>query len=304
MGRRLLTGKPSGALVSLALVTGALGSFSLGADGIAGADSPQTVCGPMTTLTPSASPTVTAEPLTVPQFNGSGLTGIKLSLKISHTFGPQIATTSGIPQYMAAGSGDNVLVEMSGPGLPALSPYINTAPTNNAGFVYLGGLFSTGDQVPTVPTGLVASANSDAVSAETGSGQIDPTWSGLGFGLPHIVGAPWLAAPASVVTADDSAQLNSTEQTQSVTDITDYEGTGSVSLSAAYFNAGLHSFGTGSGVSFGSTDSMSVQACATYTALVAQTPEAPFVLLLPASAAVLGAGGFVLVRRRKQLNSH
>ena len=32
-----------------------------------------------------------------------------------------------------------------------------------------------------------------------------------------------------------------------------------------YFNAGGHSFGTGSDVGFGTTDSMSVVACATYS---------------------------------------
>ena len=58
-------------------------------------------------------------------------------------------------------------------------------------------------------------------------------------------------------------------------------------LSAAYFNAGLHSYGTGSNVAFGSTDSMSVQACATYTVFGAQTPRGPFDL---AAARGSGAG--------------
>jgi hypothetical protein len=241
---------------------------------------------------------VTAEPLTVPQYNGS-VTAIQLSLQFTHTFGPELIVVGGNPVYTAAASGDNVLVEMSGPGLPALGPYVNTAPTSNAGFTSTGGTFSAGDPTPAVPAGLVAAADSDAISVETSSGQIDPSWNSLGFGLPHIVAAPWATAPAAVVTANDSAQLNSSEQTQSVTDFSDYEGTSSVSLSAAYFNAGLHSLGTGSGVALGSTDSMSVEACATYTVLGAPTPEAPSVLLLPASAGFVGLGAFLLIRRRR-----
>jgi hypothetical protein len=137
------------------------------------------------------------------------------------------------------------------------------------------------------------------VSVENSSGEIDPSWNGLGFGLPQVLAAPWATEPAAVVTADDSATLNSSEQTQSVSDFSDYEGTGTVNLSAAYFNGGLHSFGTGSNVAFGSTDSMSVQACATYTVLGAQTPEVPSTLLLPASAAAVGLGAYLVVRRRR-----
>jgi hypothetical protein len=299
LGGRYRYRKPSGVLAGLALITGGLGGLSLGSAGIAGADGPQTVCGPSATLTPSTSPTVTAEPLTVPQYNGTDLSGVQISLKFTHTFGPELIVFGGTPVYTAAASGDNVLVEMSGPGLPALGPYVNTAPTSNAGFTGTGGTFSAGDPAPAVPAGLVAAADSDAISVETRLGQIDPSWNSLGFGLPQIVAAPWATAPAAVVTANDSAQLNSSEQTQSVTDFSDYEGTSSVSLSAAYFNAGLHSLGTGSGVAFGSTDSMSVEACATYTVLGAATPEAPSVLLLPASAGFVGLGAFLLIRRRR-----
>jgi hypothetical protein len=294
----------SGLLAGLALITGGLGGLSLGTAEIAGADGPQTVCGPSTTLTPSTSPTVTAEPITVPEYNGNNLTGVQLSLNFTHTFGPEYIVVGENPVYSAAASGDNVLVEMSGPGLPALGPYVNTAPTGNAGFTVSGDTFSSGDPSPALPTGLVAAADSDAVSVETSSGQIDPSWNSLGIGLPQILAAPWSSAPAAIVTANDSAQLNSAEQTQSVTDFTDYEGTGSVSLSGAYFNGGLHSFGTGSDVAFGSTESMSVEACATYTILAAQTPEAPSVLFLPASAAMVGFGSLLVVRRRRRLNSN
>jgi len=248
---------------------------------------------------------VTAEALTVPQYNGNDLTGIQLSLKFDFTFGPTIFEFPGeTPVYTAAASGDNVLVEMSGPGLPALGPFVNTAPTGNPGFTYTGGTFSAGDPTPAVPAGLVGSADSDAISVETSSGQIDPSWNSLGFGLPQILAAPWTTEPAAIVTQDDSAKLNSTEQTQSVTDFSDYEGTGSVALSAAYFNGALHSFGTGSNVAFGSTDSMSAEACATYTVLGAQTPEAPSVLLLPASAAMVGFGSLLVVRRRRRPSSN
>jgi hypothetical protein len=194
---------------------------------------------------------------------------------------------------------------MSGPGLAPLGPYVNTAKTGNAGFTYSGGLFSAGDPAPALPSGLVASSNSDAVSVETSSGQIDPSWDGLGFGIPQVLASPWATEPTSVVTADDSATLNSAEQTQSLSDFSDYEGTGTVSLGAAYFNGGLHSFGTGSNVAFGSTDSMRVQACATYTSLGAQTPEVPSTLLLPASAAAVGLGVYLVVRRRRmRVDSH
>ena len=111
-------------------------------------------------------------------------------------------------------------------------------------------------------------------------------------------------SPPRSVTADDSSKLNSTEQTQPVTDLSDYEGTGSVSLSAAYFNAGMHSFGTGSNVAFGSADSMSVEACATYTVLAAETPEVPAALLLPASAAMVSFGSLLVIRRRRKINSN
>ena len=67
-----------------------------------------------------------------------------------------------------------------------------------------------------------------------------------------------------------------------------------------YFNAGGHSFGTGSDVGFGATDSMSIVACATYSVLGAQTPEAPSALLLPASAAMVGLGALLVVRRRSR----
>ena len=102
------------------------------------------------------------------------------------------------------------------------------------------------------------------------------------------------------MTANDGATLNSTEQTQTVSDLSDYEGTGNVSLSAAYFNGGLHSFGTGSNAFFGSNDTMSVEACATYTVLGAATPEAPSAILLPASAAMVGFGSLLVVRRRQK----
>ncbi len=248
---------------------------------------------------------MTAEPLTVPQYNGNDLTGVQLSLKITHTFGPSIFVFPGsVPVYTAAASGDNVLLEMSGPGLPALGPFVNTAPTGNAGFAVSGITFSAGDPAPALPSGLVAAANSDGISVETSSGGVDPSWNGLGFGLPQILAAPWATEPAAVVTADDSSKLNATEQTQSVADLSDYEGAGSVSLSAAYFNGGLHSFGTGSNVAFGSTDSMSVEACATYTVLGAATPEAPAAVLLPVSAALVGFGSLLVVRRRRRINSN
>lgn len=295
---------PCGVLAGLAFITGGLGGLSIGSAGIAGADGPQTVCGPSTTLTPSTSPTVTAQSLTVPQYNGNNLTGVQLSLQFTHTFGPEFIVVGANPVYSAAASGDNVLVEMSGPGLPALGAYVNTAPTGNAGFTVSGSTFSAGDPSPALPTGLVAAADSDAVSVESSSGQIDPSWNSLGFGLPQTLATPWSPAPAAIVTANDSAELNSTEQTQSVTDFTDYEGTSSVSLSAAYLNGGLHSFGTGSNVAFGSTDSMTVEACATYTVLAAQTPEAPSVLLLPASAAMIGLGSVLVVRRRRRPNTN
>ena len=181
---------------------------------------------------------------------------------------------------------------------------MNTAPTDNAGFTYWGGTFSAGDPAPALPSGLVVAADSDAISVETSASQIDPSWNSLGFGPPQIVAAPWATEPAAVVTADDSSKLNSTEQTQPVTDLSDYEGTGSVSLSAAYFNAGLHSFGTGSNVAFGSADSMSVEACATYTVLAAATPEVPAALLLPASAAMVSFGSLLVIRRRRKINSN
>jgi hypothetical protein len=301
--------KLSGVLAATALMTTGLVGLSAGAPGVAGADGASTVCGPLTTLTPNANPIppstspppVTPESLTVPQYNGSDLTGVQLSLKFSHTFGPSMYEfPEETPAYTAAASGDNVLVEMSGPGLPPLGSYVDTAPTGNAGFTYSGASFSAGDPAPALPTGLVASSDSDGIAVETSSGQVDPSWNGLGFGLPQILAAPWATEPAAIVTADDSATLNSTEQTQSVTDFSDYEGAGSVPLSAAYFNAGLHSYGTGSNVAFGSTDSMSVQACATYTVLGAQTPEAPSTLLLPGAAVLVGLGAFLVVRRRHQ----
>jgi hypothetical protein len=224
-------------------------------------------------------------------------------LKFTHTFGPSIFVIPGsTPSYAGAASGDNVLVEMSGPGLPALGPYVNTAPTGNAGFTGTGTTFSAGDPAPTLPSGLVASSDTDAIAVETGSGpsQIDPSWSTLGFGPPQTLAAPWPTQPATIVAADDSAALNANEQTESVTDFTDYEGTGSVPLSAAYFNAGLHSLGTGlSGAAIGSNEAMSVQACATYTVLGAQTPEVPSTVLLPVSAAAVGLGAYLVVRRRR-----
>ena len=147
--------KSSGVLIGLALIAGGLGGLSLGAAGSAGADTGGTDCGPSVTLTPSPSGTVAAQVLTVPQYNGSDLTGVQLSLQITHTFGPAIFEGSGVV-YSAAASGDNVLVEMTGPTLPPLGPYVNTAPTGNAGFTYSGGTFTAGDAAPALPTGLVA----------------------------------------------------------------------------------------------------------------------------------------------------
>ena len=295
-------------LAGAALLTGGVAGLSLGTVGLAGADGPSTVCGPSTTLTPNTTsavppattPAVTPQSLTVPQYNGSDLTGVQLSLKFTHTFGPEVFQLGGAT-YSEAASGDNVLVEMSGPGLPALGSYVDTAPTSNAGFTVTGTTFTAGDPAPALPAGLVASSDSDAIAVDTGAGpgQIDPSWNTLGFGPAQTVAAPWPAPPTTVVAADDSAALNANEQTQSVTDLTDYEGTGTVSLSAAYFNAGLHSFGSGSNAFFGSNEAMSVQACATYTVLGAQTPEVPSTLLLPASAAAVGLGAYLVVRRRR-----
>lgn len=302
MGRRVARygARTSGLLAGLALIGSGVGVLYVGAAETAGASGPQTVCGSPTTLPITSSSTFTPTALTVPQYNGTDLVGVQLSLQITHTFGPDIVEFNGSATYTAAASGDNVLVEMSGPGLPALGPYVNTAPTSNAGFTgtSVSGPFSAGDPTPSLPAGLVAAADSDAISVETSAGGIGPSWNGLGFGAPQIVAAPWPNGPTTVVTANDSSTLNSGEQTETVSDLSDYEGTGSVSMSAVYFNAGLHSLGSGSNTGFGSQDSMSVEACATYTVLGAATPEVPSVLLLPASAAFV-AGGMVLLKRRR-----
>src|SRR5271167_953560 len=162
--------KAPGVLAGVALIAGGLGGLSLGSGGIAGADGPETVCGPSTPLIPSPNtpPSVSAQGLTLPQYNGSGsLTAVQLSLQFTHTFGPEVIGFGGTPSYSAAASGDNVLVEMSGPGLPPLGSYENTAPTGNAGFTFSGTTFSAGDPAPALPTGLVAAEDSDAISVET-----------------------------------------------------------------------------------------------------------------------------------------
>ena len=152
---------------------------------------------------------------------------------------------------------------------------------------------------PALPAGLVASSDAYGVAVETTPGGLVGLDS-LGYGPVQTAAAPWPMYPHAVVTAGDSAKLNANEQAQTVTDASDDEGTGSVDLSAVYFNAGGHSFGTGSDVGFGTTDSMSVVACATYSVLGAQTPEAPSALLLPASAAMVGLGALLVVRRRSR----
>jgi hypothetical protein len=301
--RRPLVGKLPTCLAAAAIASGMAGLIGEAAGTAAAAGSPSPVCGSITPLTASTSPNVTSNALTVPQYSGSDLAGVQLSLKFTHAFGPAMIVTGANPTYTDAGSGENVMVEMSGPGLPALGPYVNPAPTSNAGFTLTGTVFSAGDPAPTLPAGLVASSITDGVAVETAAGNVDPSWNALGYGSPQIVAAPWATYPQSVVTANDGAQLDTKEQTQTVSDLTDYEGTGSTSLSAAFFDNVGHSFGSGSQVAFGTNDSMSVQACATYTVLGAATPEVSSVILLPASAGVIGFGALFMVRRRAKASA-
>jgi len=77
-----------------------------------------------------------------------------------------------------------------------------------------------------------------------------------------------------------------------------YTGTGNVAISAADYTT--DSVSSDSAGFNGASVPTSLSACVTYGVLGAQLPEAPSVLLIPASAAAVGLGAVLLVRRRNQ----
>ena len=141
---------------------------------------------------------------------------------------------------------------------------------------------SAGSFSPASPTLLPLSAQSNPVPAvpagDVGAGAASP--------INHDpVGTP----------VNDVDPVNNVTGSGEPSSFTGYTGTGTVELDAM-------SDGSMSEVqeTLDPATQVLVQVCVAYAYLPAVLPEAPFAVLLPVSAAAIGAGGIFMVRRRRQ----
>jgi len=277
-------------MVGTTLLAGGLTGLTLGVATPAGADNSGTpVCGPSVAISTANTSTSPLTTLTVPQYNGAGtLTAAQLSIQPTETFSGsfidpntfQPTPGTATQDYNAASS----VLEVTGPGLSALSGVSVGTPVNGSPMNW-----SAGTPLPALPSGVAAAEGTGGAGVSTGT-TVDVSWTALGF--PFLPGSPAPATDHGTVTFSTTAPGSI-----SPANFASYTGNGNVSLQAAdyaqYFSSADFSFN-------GINDSTSVQACVTYSVLGAQTPEAPSALLLPAAAAAVGLGGFMVVRRRNR----
>jgi hypothetical protein len=280
--------KVSGALLSASLLTGGLAGLSLGMAGTAGADnSGSQVCGPSLSISGAATATAPLA-LSLPQYNGTGtITAAALSLKVTESYQGSFLTSGG-QSYPGNGTNDFVgvssVLEGTGPGLGSLSPV-------TVGAIFKGGGpngFTAGDPAPTLPAGVATANGISADGVGTGT-PVPGSWTTLGF--------PFTPSSPSPATAQGTVTFTTAGGTIPLGSFPTYSGTGNVTINAADYSS--DSVSSDSAGFNGASVTTSVAACITYTVLQAETPEAPSILLLPASAAAVGFGAFLVVRRRR-----
>jgi hypothetical protein len=149
--------------------------------------------------------------------------------------------------------------------------------------------FTAGNPVPAFPSGVAGAEAQNAAGVGTGTA-IPNTWTGLGFPFTPSSPSPATAKGTSTFTAGDASIPAS--------NFGAYTGTGNVAISAADYTT--DSVSSDSAGFNGASIPTSLSACVTYGVLGANLPEAPSVILIPASAAALALGAILLVRRRNQ----
>jgi hypothetical protein len=281
-------------LLGAALVTAGLAGFTVGGAVAAGATvtpdgSP--VCGPAMTITGLDTPSSPLG-LTVPQYNGSAtVSSAVLSIQVTESFQGSFLNGSGQP-YPGTGSNDFVgvssVLEATGPGLSALSRVTVGATFAGIGF----NSFTAGNPLPAFPSGVAGAEAQNADGVGTGTA-IPNTWTGLGF--------PFTPSSPSPATAKGTAIFTTSDASIPASNFGAYTGTGDVAISAADYST--DSVSSDSAGFNGASVPTSLVACVTYGVLGANLPEAPSVILIPASAAALALGAIVLVRRRNQHGS-
>ena len=134
-------------------------------------------------------------------------------------------------------------------------------------------------------------ATANGINADgVGTGTAVPgSWTTLGFPFTPSSPSPATAQGTVTFTTGGGAIPSSSFPT--------YSGTGNVTINAADYSADTVS--SDSAGFNGTSVTTSVAACVTYTVLGATTPEVPSTLLLPASAAAVGLGALLVVRRRR-----